>query len=100
MKKAEVIEIEPDTDKNPFRTGIPKKEVFTTDYQAYFDAELKKKEAKPFLGKSASHEGPFKPSCISKADLFKPVSYLEEGKGKDKEVKVLKKENKDVDPFK
>jgi|LakMenE18May11ns_1017448.scaffolds.fasta_scaffold9453340_2 hypothetical protein len=34
------------------------------------------------LTKSMSHEGPFKPSCISRSKDFTPIVYKEEGQGK------------------
>lgn len=55
-----------DKEKEPFKAGNAHKEVFSSHLQTYFDADIKKPEEKKTLTKSASHEAPFKPSCISK----------------------------------
>jgi hypothetical protein len=97
-KRPERVPEEEDNAQEPFKTGSPHKDIFNSNYQTYFDAELKKGEAKKSLLKVASHEGPFKLSCISKGTAFTPLVYTEEGNGKPKVLKAEKKENKG-EPF-
>lgn len=64
-----------ENEKEPFRTGNSHLEVFNSHYNTFFDANIKKAEGDKVMTRSASHEGPFKPSCRSLNKAFTPVVY-------------------------
>jgi hypothetical protein len=85
--------------EEPFKTGNPNKHVFSNNVQTFFDTNLQKGEMKKSMIRSASHEGPFKPSCIAKDKPFEKLVYKEEGV--DDVKRPVKKENEPKpDPFK
>lgn len=88
-----------DNNQEPFKTGTSHADAFLNSKQTYFDSDLKKKDLKSPTARMASHEGAFKPTCISKAETFTSVKYVEEGQGREKVVKAENKENKG-EPFK
>lgn len=61
----------------PFKTGYPKKDIFYSNVQTFYDTDIKKTESKKTLRRVASHEGPFKPSCTAPGKPFTPVRYKE-----------------------
>ena len=61
--------------QEPFRAGRPKRGMFSSDHQTFYDANISRSEPKKSLKKVVSHDGPFKPSCASKNKRFTPVMY-------------------------
>ena len=61
--------------------------------QTFYDCDMTRSAPKhSSVSKSASHEGPFKPSCASRNKRFTPVVYKEEGSG-EKKLKKVANEN-------
>lgn len=82
-KEEKKKEVKEEHQEEAFKIGSPHKDLFTSNTEAYFDANIKKPETgKKALNLTISHDTPFKPSCISPGKNFTPIVYKEEGKGK------------------